>query len=333
MTQLSTTPSLPFKYNVTGFHREDNSSGSPIDVEEVFSELSMTLIFIGMILSLIISTLGLVGNGIVIWLLSFHIQKNPITTYILNLAAADFGVLISMVSIILCTFFWHTDAFFTWVLALSICFISAYTCSQYLLTAISIERCLSVIFPIWYRCHRPNFLSVIICTLIWTMSALLGGTFILTMYVDMFSRIPQIINFINFIVCTPIVISCTVILFIRVCCSLHRRRRGKFYVVLLFALLFYLIFGVPLSAIISLVSIEATISIYVAISSLICAFVNSSINPLIYFLIGRKKVCRSRTPLKVALQRVCDDKTDCRDNEKPLSHSNQKMIALLNLTS
>ncbi|XP_008940576.1 PREDICTED: mas-related G-protein coupled receptor member X3-like, partial [Merops nubicus] len=31
-----------------------------------------------------------------------------------------------------------------------------YFASMYLLTAINVERCLSALFPLWYRCRRPK---------------------------------------------------------------------------------------------------------------------------------------------------------------------------------
>ncbi|NXG69901.1 MRGRD protein, partial [Baryphthengus martii] len=37
---------------------------------------------------------GLVGNGIVMWSLGFHIKQNPFNIYILNLAVSDFSLLL-----------------------------------------------------------------------------------------------------------------------------------------------------------------------------------------------------------------------------------------------
>ncbi|NWI61907.1 MAS protein, partial [Calyptomena viridis] len=39
-----------------------------------------------------ISTCGLVGNGMVMWFLGFHMKRSPFTVYILNLAVADFSL-------------------------------------------------------------------------------------------------------------------------------------------------------------------------------------------------------------------------------------------------
>ncbi|XP_009989831.1 PREDICTED: mas-related G-protein coupled receptor member B2-like, partial [Tauraco erythrolophus] len=41
-----------------------------------------------------ISLCGLVGNGIVMWFLGFHMKQNPFTIYILHLAEADFSLLL-----------------------------------------------------------------------------------------------------------------------------------------------------------------------------------------------------------------------------------------------
>lgn len=83
MTEVSTVylppaePSLDngTKYNETDF-KTDNLTAVIID--------SVTLL---------LCLFGLLGNGIVLWLLGFHIKRNPFTMYILNLAAADFGCL------------------------------------------------------------------------------------------------------------------------------------------------------------------------------------------------------------------------------------------------
>ncbi|NXC06400.1 MAS protein, partial [Orthonyx spaldingii] len=41
-----------------------------------------------------ISLCGLAGNGVVLWFLGFHTKQSPFTVYILNLAVADFSLLL-----------------------------------------------------------------------------------------------------------------------------------------------------------------------------------------------------------------------------------------------
>ncbi|XP_073665553.1 mas-related G-protein coupled receptor member D [Tursiops truncatus] len=43
-----------------------------------------------------------------------------------------------------------------------------------LLTAISTQRCLSVLLPVWYKCHRPRHLPGTVCVPLWAPSLLLS---------------------------------------------------------------------------------------------------------------------------------------------------------------
>ncbi|XP_040494720.1 mas-related G-protein coupled receptor member D-like [Ursus maritimus] len=36
------------------------------------------------------------------------------------------------------------------------------------------QRCLSVLFPIWYKCHQPQYLSAVVCALLWALSLLMS---------------------------------------------------------------------------------------------------------------------------------------------------------------
>ncbi|NXW91674.1 MRGRD protein, partial [Alopecoenas beccarii] len=99
-----------------------------------------------------ISLCGLVGNGVVVWFLGFHIKKSPFTVYILNLAVADFTLLLLFFFVImaflsltavcsyLCKFISFYKFFFSFVEFLCHVFDLG---SLGLLTAISVERCIS----------------------------------------------------------------------------------------------------------------------------------------------------------------------------------------------
>ncbi|NXY47347.1 MRGRD protein, partial [Ceuthmochares aereus] len=93
---------------------------------------------------------GLVGNIIVMWYVGFQLKKSPFTIYVLNLAVADFSLLLFLlvrlilhiISTAYCivsfqyrlTNFILMDLFLFW-----------YFASMYLLSALSMERCLSVL--------------------------------------------------------------------------------------------------------------------------------------------------------------------------------------------
>ncbi|XP_016848282.1 proto-oncogene Mas [Anolis carolinensis] len=316
MTQLNITPWLQFTDSIEAF--QGQNSTSEIFEDEIFEILKLILLFyIAASLISIICIFGLVGNAIVIWYLCFLIKKNPITTYVLNLAAADSGVLLSLGFICIKIFSISLDIH-SWLLH---CFFLTYTSSQYLLTAISVEKCLSVVFPIWYRCHRPKYLSALICTLLWIMSCLMLGE-LFSFVVENSDLVNQITSIVNFIVCTPVVIICTILLFIRTYCSVYQHQRGKFYAALLRILLIFIFFGTPLSIAFILLyfdSLNYVHSSYLFIISVICASINSSVNPLIYFLIGRKKMKRSRETFRLVLQSIFSDNIDCRVGGQPVS--------------
>ncbi|NWH69946.1 MRGRD protein, partial [Piaya cayana] len=90
---------------------------------------------------------GLVGNVMVLWYVGFQVKKSPFTVYILNLAVADFSLLLFLlvlhiISTAYCivsfryrlTNFVLMDLLLFW-----------YFASMYLLSAMSMERCLSVL--------------------------------------------------------------------------------------------------------------------------------------------------------------------------------------------
>uniref|UniRef100_A0A2K6N212 Mas-related G-protein coupled receptor member X2 n=1 Tax=Rhinopithecus bieti TaxID=61621 RepID=A0A2K6N212_RHIBE len=64
------------------------TSQTPINESEETPCYKLTLILT--VLTCIISLVGLTGNAVVLWLLGFRMRRNAVSTYILNLAAADF---------------------------------------------------------------------------------------------------------------------------------------------------------------------------------------------------------------------------------------------------
>ncbi|NXU94654.1 MRGX2 protein, partial [Xiphorhynchus elegans] len=133
-----------------------NMSYGSVDTEEYppyscSSISNKAIVFACLILG--VSLCGLVGNGLVVWFLGFHMKQSPFTVYILNLAVADFSMtlllfLILAVSFILevsCLSLTHVaplhNAFgLAAVLLCHVCDL----CSLGVLAALSVERCVSV---------------------------------------------------------------------------------------------------------------------------------------------------------------------------------------------
>ncbi|VTJ90483.1 Hypothetical predicted protein, partial [Marmota monax] len=123
----------------------------------------------------IVCLFGLVGNASVIWFLGFQMCRNPFYNYLLNLAVADF--------LFLCL---HTIATLLNVIEiflpiniprygiLETLATFSYLVDMNMISAINTEHCLSVLWPIWYRCHRPRRTSAVICDLLWALSMFLS---------------------------------------------------------------------------------------------------------------------------------------------------------------
>ncbi|XP_070798079.1 mas-related G-protein coupled receptor member H-like [Pituophis catenifer annectens] len=256
--------------------------------------------------TLITCCIGFVGNGYIVWLLGFQINRNCFTTFILNLAIADFGYLASVFiySIPPFTDFQGSGIFYIFWMYFSH---MMYICANFLLTAISIDRCVAVLFPIWHHCSRPKHLSSTVCILLWTSSFLLSGIMSIMKVFGNYS----LLNFhflVIAIVCLPLISLSTVVLFIQVCLKLKQKNQGRLLLMILITLLCFLILAFPLSVfavIISFSSSKADDQLeHWVMCSILFSCLNSSINPVIYFLVGRKKGAQSKESMKVILQKV-----------------------------
>ncbi|XP_042333787.1 uncharacterized protein LOC121936044 [Sceloporus undulatus] len=136
-----------------------------------------------MIVSIPICTLGLLGNGIVLWLLCFRIKKTNFTVYFLNMAVADLMVLFYYIVVfILFLNAVPVSLFYLHIVELTHAF--GFNASTYILTAISAERYFMVFYPEWYKLHRPKYLSEIMCALLWSLSCLMSVVLYLACYLQ-----------------------------------------------------------------------------------------------------------------------------------------------------
>ncbi|XP_063306609.1 mas-related G-protein coupled receptor member A6-like [Pelobates fuscus] len=121
---------------------------------------------------------GIVANIVVFWFLAFRIKRNKYTVYIINLAVADviFLLLTALIMIIYINTLIGVNPNFTGKKTLYIFIEIFYDAAQYsgmfFITAISIERCLSMSVPTWCHCNRPKNLSSIMCFLLWFVGCL-----------------------------------------------------------------------------------------------------------------------------------------------------------------
>uniref|UniRef100_K7F1U5 G-protein coupled receptors family 1 profile domain-containing protein n=1 Tax=Pelodiscus sinensis TaxID=13735 RepID=K7F1U5_PELSI len=286
--------------------------------------------------SLFVCLFGLAGNGVVLLLLGFWMKKNPFTIYLLNLAIADFGFLLCMVVflvIILLNVPGDIHGGFAAREAIQWVALFIYNTGLYLLTAISVHRCLSVLFPLWYRCHRPQNLSPTVCALLWALSVLVTGLecyFCITR--DNCSKMTIFSCVLSFLVFSPLMVLSSVTLFIKVRYCSQRHQPTKLYVIIMVTVLFFLVLALPLRVIVLMALLSHT-AIHLLVKNLVILLpcLNSSINPFIYFLVGKHGRRQVRESLKEVFQRIFKEEADPQEKrptkraqepatEKPSEH-------------
>ncbi|XP_028628592.1 mas-related G-protein coupled receptor member H-like [Grammomys surdaster] len=266
-------------------------------------------------LTLVICSLGMAGNGLLIWFLIFCIKRKPYTIYILHLAVADFMVLLCSSSIQIVKIFEIFD--FTLMSYIILFMIFGYNMGLHLLTAISVERCLSVLYPIWYHCRRPKHQSAVACTLLWALAFLVSGleSFFCSMLGD--PQFPECLyvyifsSTLTFLVFVPLMVFSNLILFIQICCNLKPRQPAKLYVIIVATVILFLAFAMPVKLLFLISycyysnddSIEAALLYLDLVSN-----INCSVNPIVYFVVGSLRRKRSRKSIKEALQKVFEEK-------------------------
>ncbi|XP_038170093.1 LOW QUALITY PROTEIN: mas-related G-protein coupled receptor member B4-like [Arvicola amphibius] len=281
-----------------------------------------------------IAMVGLAGNAIVLWLLSFHIQRNAISVYVLSLAGADFLSLsfLTVYSLENILFYFHAIYFVIPIYLVSV-FIFAYLAGMCMVAAISAERCLSVLWPIWYRCKRPRHLSAVICALLWAFSLLftllLGydcGLLGIRYYNYSFCRSYNFITAAFVIVLSVVLCVSSLALLVRVFCGSQRIPVTRLCVTITITVLVFLFFGLPFGIYLFLLNwIEELDKVFLCLvieMTTLLSCVNSCANPIIYFLVGSVRHRRfKRQTLKSLLQRAMQDTPEEESEERDSSRN------------
>ncbi|XP_042738061.1 mas-related G-protein coupled receptor member H-like [Lagopus leucura] len=267
--------------------------------------------------TLLISLCGLVGNGAVFWLLSCRIRRNPVTVYVLNLAMADFTFLLFMLTYTLLNLLKDLSCSTLPILvkhlvSLLLLSLLAHNMGMYLLAAISIERCVSAFCSGRTHCHRPQHLSAVACALLWVLSITVIAvvTSLCLSHQQEQCRLALIAMYIlNFLLFAPSMVISNMILLIKVLCSTRQRQHRRLCIVIFLTVLFFLLFGVPLSVWNFMQHFSSDpLGHHQVVFLLAC--INSSINPFIYVLVGSGRRHCSLASLQIAFQRVFEELGD-----------------------
>ncbi|XP_005463499.2 chemokine-like receptor 1 [Oreochromis niloticus] len=134
------------------------------------------------IMSLIIYSLafvlGVLGNGVVIWVTGFKMKKTVNTVWYLNLAVADFlftAFLPLSVTYTALDFHWHFGNFMC-KLNTTISFLNMFA-SVYILVVISVDRCVSVVWPVCAQNHRNVRKASYVSLCVWVVALILSAPY------------------------------------------------------------------------------------------------------------------------------------------------------------
>lgn len=121
----------------------------------------------------VVSTLGILENGLVLWVLGFRLRRKTVAAvWVLNLALSDF-----LTTLTLPLFTHYLLMNHSWELGGALCaaqasifFLNMFV-SAFLLAVISLDRCLLVTKPVWTQNHRTVSAAWKICGLGWAWAA------------------------------------------------------------------------------------------------------------------------------------------------------------------
>ncbi|XP_040899781.1 chemokine-like receptor 1 [Toxotes jaculatrix] len=175
------------KNNTTEFyHGNDNKDDYEYDYEydyeddyeydyEAFVKLRQSLNTMSLTGYCLAFFLGVLGNGVVIWLAGFKMKKTVNTVWFLNLAVADF-----LLTAFLPLSVTYTAMDFHWPFGSFMCKLNNTInslnmfASVYIVMVISVDRCVSVVWPVWAQNHRNVRKASYVCLGVWVLALILS---------------------------------------------------------------------------------------------------------------------------------------------------------------
>ncbi|KAM4736188.1 chemerin-like receptor 1 [Anableps anableps] len=142
------------------------------------TELRQSLNIMSLIVYSLAFVLGVLGNGVVIWVTGFKMKKTVNTIWFLNLAMADFlftAFLPLSVTYTAMGFHWPFGKFMC-KLNTTISFLNMFA-SVYILVVISVDRCVSVVWPVWAQNHRDVRKASCVSMCVWALALILSAPY------------------------------------------------------------------------------------------------------------------------------------------------------------
>ncbi|KAG8505709.1 Prostaglandin D2 receptor 2 [Galemys pyrenaicus] len=160
LANATTKPLCPVLEQMTHLQSHSNSSMRYMDHASV-------------LLHGLASLLGLVENGLILFVVGCRMRQTVVTTWVLHLALSDL-----LASAFLPFFTYFLAVGHSWKLGTTFCKVHSSTfflnmfASGFLLSAISLDRCLQVLRPVWAQNHRTVAAAHKVCLALWALAVL-----------------------------------------------------------------------------------------------------------------------------------------------------------------
>ncbi|XP_071969493.1 C3a anaphylatoxin chemotactic receptor-like [Engystomops pustulosus] len=281
----------------------------------------------------IVFILGIIGNGLVIWIAGFRMKKTINAVWFLHLAIADFLCCVSLPLRLEKLFYFFTSTGLATCISSIIVFSINMSASVLLLTAMSIDRWVSVMWPFWAKVHRTQKQVRITAGIIWGLSFLISGSlitihwFVLNDFSEWCYEVPYYICYrktvylirfiIMFVIPFLIIFTSYVTIFLKLRKSKRRQRSQRSYKIITAVILCFFICWAPYYIWPLTFNRNNNWRQFHLVNTIISglASLNSCINPIIYVFMGqdfRQGFLRS-IPFRVA--RALDEDPDAPDRE------------------
>ncbi|KAM6994714.1 chemerin-like receptor 1 [Tautogolabrus adspersus] len=176
MDVMTTTPFYHINTtDATGRNGSMYEDDEEYDYKDEHAELRQSLNVMSLIVYCLAFVLGVLGNGVVIWVTGFKMKKTVNTVWFLNLAVADFLFTASLplsVTYLALDFHWPFGKFMC-QLNSTLNSLNIYA-SVYILVVISADRYVSVVWPVWAQNHRNVRKASLVSLGVWVLALILS---------------------------------------------------------------------------------------------------------------------------------------------------------------
>ncbi|OCT73292.1 C3a anaphylatoxin chemotactic receptor [Xenopus laevis] len=309
--------------------------------------------FFSIICHCITCLVGIIGNGLVIWIAGFKMSSISAKWY-LNLAITDFICSASAVVriaewILLGDYFLCSFSFFLLLLNM--------LTSVYFLTAISIDRCISIMWPFWAKSRRTKKSATTGIVFIWILSLLIsvkmlflfeefhdllecapkkGGYFVVynISKVEKFEALKHPFHITRFVVMFLLPFTIIILCYGFIMCKVATLRRNNQsqrslkIIVAIVTCFFSCWFPYNLWQFISIRTREDHIGVDLIISSVsVClVYTSSCLNPILYVFLGRDFKSKLTRSIPIILKNVFSDPEDKTNRETgPAAELNREL--------